>query len=81
MLRIVFAREIGEDSGALHDGEPAIVVVDKHGNTAIGAEIGEPLLLLDVLHNGDGLEDIVWLAVGLLQFLEDDGRFVACREC
>ena len=53
-------------------------MVDKHGDTAIGAKIGEPLLLLNVLHDGDGLEDIVRLAIGLLQFLEDDGGFVAC---
>ena len=78
MLRIVLPCQVGEDSGALHDGELAIVVVDEHGNTAIGTEVGEPFLLLDVLHDGDGLEDIVRLAIGLLQFLEDDGGFVAC---
>ena len=78
VLWVVFASEIGQDGGALHDGELAVVVVDKHRNAAIGAEVGEPLLLLNVLHDGDGLEDIVWLAVGLLQFLEDNGGFVAC---
>jgi len=72
------AREVLQDGLALHNGELAVVMIDEHGDTAVGPQVGEPLLFLDVLHYADALEDIVGFPVGLFDLFKDDGRFVAC---
>jgi hypothetical protein len=60
----------------------ALVVIHNDGNATVRAELREPLLLLDVLRNVDGLPCVV-LAIGLLQFLENNAGFpaIGCAEC
>jgi hypothetical protein len=50
------------------DGKTVLVMVYKNGNAAIGTKLGEPRLLLCVLHDVDALVHVVF-AVGFLQFL------------
>lgn len=59
LLGVVEALEVGEDGRALHDGMAALVVVDENGNSTVGTQLGEPGLLLGVLHDVDGLDGIV----------------------
>jgi len=65
-------------TSALLDSEAALVVVNHDRNTAVGSQVCEPLLFLDILHDRDVLEGIMRLAVSFLKLLEDDGSFVAC---
>ena len=58
----------------------AAVMVDEHGDAAVGPLFGEPRLLLDVLANVDALHHVVGFAVGGAQLFEEDGRLVACAE-
>lgn len=53
-------------------------MIDEHRDAAVGTLLCEPRLFLNVLADVDALEDVVGLAVGLLQLLEDDGSFVTC---
>ena len=53
-------------------------MIDKHRDPPIRALLNKPWLFLDVLADVDALEDVVGLAVGFFEFLEDDGGFVAC---
>lgn len=65
-------------TGAFLDGKTTLVMVDKHRNAAIGAQLGEPRLFLRVLHDVYALVNVV-LAVGFLQFFKEDGDLVAIR--
>jgi hypothetical protein len=65
VLRIVLPRQVCEDGKAFHDGEAALVVINNDRNAAIGAEFGEPFLLLYILTNIDALEN-VFFAICLL---------------
>lgn len=47
---------------ALHHSEASLVVVYNDWNTTIRTQFGEPLLLLDVLANVDGLPGIVLMS-------------------
>ena len=51
-------------------------MVHNHRNAAIGPQLGEPRLLLNILRDVDSLPCEVF-AVGLLQFFENDGSFPA----
>lgn len=76
VLRVVVARQVGQDGEPLEDGEAAAVVVDDGGDAAVGVEGRVPRLLLRVLVDVDRLDRVV-LAVGLLELLEEDGDLVA----
>lgn len=78
VLRVVVAREVGQDGDALEDGEPAAVVVDDGGDAAVGVERRVPGLLLRLLGDVDAL-DGVFGPVGCLQLFEEDRDFVAVR--
>ena len=56
---------------AFLDRETALVVVNNYWDATIGAQLREPLLLLDVLADVDALPCVV-LAVCLLELLQQD---------
>lgn len=76
VLRVVVAREVGQDREALEDGEAAAIVVDDDGDAPVGVEVNEPGLLLRVLHDVDRLARVLG-AVGVLELLEEDGGLEA----
>ena len=59
-------REVAENCRTLLDAQSALVVVYKHRDTTIGSQFGEPRLFLNILHDVDGLEDVV----GTVRFLD-----------
>lgn len=75
-VRVVAAREVGQDGAALEDGEVGVVVVDNGGDAAVGVDVGELGLLLDVLAYIDGLGRILQ-PVSLLELLEQDADLEA----
>lgn len=72
VIRVVVPCQVRQDSSALHDGQLAIVVIDKDWDPAVRPQIREPLLFLDILHDGDALEGVVGLAVRFFQLLQYD---------
>lgn len=82
LLLVKFSRKIVQDSRSLHDAKRSTVggfdvVIDKYRDTSIRANVSEPGLLLDVLHDVDALEDVIRAAVCVLELFEENGRFVA----
>lgn len=47
MFGIEVSRQVRQDCSTLHDTQTVIVVIDEHWNSAIGALLREPRLLLD----------------------------------
>lgn len=64
-----------EHTGALLYGKPAPVVIYNDGDTSIGSQLCEPRFLLDVLHDVDALENVVF-AVCLLELFKQDRSLV-----
>lgn len=75
VVAVVAAGEVAEDGDALEDAEAVVVVVDDGGDAAVGADGGEPGLLLDAAADVDGLGGVLQ-AVGVLELLEEDGDLV-----
>lgn len=48
VLGVVVPGKVLQDSLAFHDGEAVAVMVDYDGDAAVGAELGEPWLFLDI---------------------------------
>ena len=71
VLWVVVSRKIRQDRRALEDREVIAVMIDNGWDSAIGGELREPGLFLDVLHNIDSLPDIL-LAICSFQFLKDN---------
>src|SRR5690242_3326898 len=76
-----FAQKLIRTKAFLY-GEVALVMVYDDRDTAVWTQLGEPLLLLDILANVDALPCVV-LAVCFLQLLEQDGGLPAvwCTPC
>lgn len=79
VLRVVVLGQVGQDGGALEDGEVVPVVVDDGGDAAVGVDPGEPFLLLRALGDVDGLvgDPGGLVPVGLPELLEEDADLVA----
>lgn len=78
VFRVVVLGQIGQDGQALEDGKAVPIVVDDSRNSTIRANRRVPRLLLRVLHDVDSLPG-VFLAVGVLELLEEDGGLEAIR--
>lgn len=69
-------RQIRQDGSAFENGKVVTVVIDDCGDPAVRRVLHEPGLFLNVLHDVDALEDVVF-AISSLQLLEDDGSFLS----
>lgn len=72
VLSIILSRKIAQNSIAFKDRQTAVIMVNKHGDAAIGVECGEPRFLLHTLTNVNGLMDVVD-AVGGTDLFKCDG--------
>lgn len=61
--------QVGKNGRSLLDAQTTLVVVYKDGDTPVRSELREPRLLLDIIHDTDGLIDIID-TVPLLEFLQ-----------
>lgn len=70
-LRVIVPSDVVEDCKTFDDGVSTFIVIDYNGYAAVGIDLGEPRLFLDVLEEVDGLVCIRFV-VCFLKFLQKD---------